>query len=220
MDDETDEPTNAPEVAVEDALRAGAAIYNAGYYHAAHDAWEDRWLSLSSGTDDERLLRSLIQFTAVVYHGTEHNWSGAQGLAASASEYLSALPPDYRDVNVGDVRTYLARVADDPETLERRAPPPLRIAGGRVRLAGLAFEPATIAARILAAELDAYDPAVIERATAYAREERAADTRTTFIALIMDFVGEQHQRPLVYRRLSEQVQRRHRRERDVEGLFE
>ena len=23
-------------------LRAGVAIYNAGHYHAAHDAWEDR----------------------------------------------------------------------------------------------------------------------------------------------------------------------------------
>ncbi len=39
-----------------DQLRAGAAIYNDGYYHAAHDAWEARWLECEDGTDDERLL--------------------------------------------------------------------------------------------------------------------------------------------------------------------
>ena len=29
-------------------LRAGVAIYNDGYYHAAHDAWEERWLDLEA----------------------------------------------------------------------------------------------------------------------------------------------------------------------------
>ncbi|MFB6301121.1 MAG: DUF309 domain-containing protein, partial [Halobacteriales archaeon] len=48
-------------------LRAGIAIYNAGGYHAAHDAWEDHWLDLESGTDDERFLHGLIQFTAAVH---------------------------------------------------------------------------------------------------------------------------------------------------------
>jgi predicted metal-dependent hydrolase len=219
-DGDPDPESDLDEPDLEDALRAGAAIYNAGRYHAAHDAWEERWLALESGTDDERLLHGLIQFTAIVYHGTRNNWSGARGLAVSASEYLSSLPPAYRGINVGEIRTYLRRVAADAEHLERRAPPSIRVDGGRVRLAELAFEPATLAARVLADELEDYDPAVIDRAIAYAREERAEDTRTTFIALVRDFVGDPDRRPLVYRRLTEHVQRRRQRERDVEDLFE
>ena len=66
-------------------LRAGIAVYNAGEYHAAHDAWEDYWLDLERGTDDERLLHGLIQFTAAVHHAEERNWEGAVGLAESAT---------------------------------------------------------------------------------------------------------------------------------------
>ncbi|NIS31883.1 MAG: DUF309 domain-containing protein, partial [Actinobacteria bacterium] len=56
-------------------LRAGIAIYNAGGYHAAHDAWEDHWLELEAGTDDERFLHGLIQFTAAVHHAQGANWT-------------------------------------------------------------------------------------------------------------------------------------------------
>ena len=77
---------------MEAALRAGVAIYNAGEFHAAHDAWEAEWLGLDDGTDDERLLHGLIQFTAVVHHARERNWSGAVGLAESAGEYLADHP--------------------------------------------------------------------------------------------------------------------------------
>ncbi|PSQ33570.1 DUF309 domain-containing protein [Halobacteriales archaeon SW_10_68_16] len=66
---------------MEPHLRAGVAIYNAGGHHAAHDAWEDHWLGLDAGTDDERFLHGLIQFTAAVYHARNRNWSGATGLA-------------------------------------------------------------------------------------------------------------------------------------------
>ena len=78
-------------------LRAGVAVYNAGRFHAAHDAWEEYWLGLESGADDERFLHGLIQFTAVVYHATEDNWSGAQGLAESAREYLADLRETHGD---------------------------------------------------------------------------------------------------------------------------
>lgn len=218
--DDAGELVDAPDADVDDALRAGAAIYNAGHYHAAHDAWEDRWLALDRGTDDERLLHGLIQFTAVAYHGIQGNWSGARGLAESATEYLSPLAPSYRGINVGTVRRYLRRVAADPETLERRSPPPLRFSGTVVQLEDLPFAASMLAAPILAAELDEYDPEVIDRAVTYARAEREGGSRSTFIALVQDFLGEQRQRPLVYQRLAAHVQRRHRRETDVEGFFD
>ena len=42
-------------------LRAGAAIYNTGEFHAAHDAWEELWLDMDDGPDRD-LLQGLIQF--------------------------------------------------------------------------------------------------------------------------------------------------------------
>src|SRR6056297_1954318 len=100
---------------MDQALRIGLVVFNAEDYHAAHDAWEDEWLDLPSGSDDERFLHGLIQYTAAVYHTRTGNWSGARGLAESAGDYLAGLPDDYRGVNVGSVREYLRRLAADPE---------------------------------------------------------------------------------------------------------
>ena len=205
---------------MDDAVRAGVAIFNAGGYHAAHDAWEDRWLELERGSDDERFLHGLIQFTAAVYHARNRNWSGATGLTESAGEYLSGLPDGYRGVNVGAVRTYLRRLGADPELIERRRPPRLTHDGAALEPADLDFEAAALAAGVLAEESAEYDEEVVERAVEFAREERAEGTRTRFIAFVMDFAGDAARRPVVYQRLREHVERRETRRRDVEGLFD
>ncbi|MFC6726740.1 DUF309 domain-containing protein, partial [Halobium palmae] len=70
------------------------------------------------------------------------------------------------------------------------------------------------------AEADRYDEATVERAIELAREEIAEGTRTQFTALVTDFADETAHRDLVYRRLSEHVERRDRKASDVEGLFE
>ncbi|ELZ94766.1 hypothetical protein C440_06817 [Haloferax mucosum ATCC BAA-1512] len=95
---------------MDDSLRAGIAIYNAGAYRAAHGAWEATWLRLEDETDDERFLHGLIQFTAAVHHVRDDNDAGAVGLARSAREYLSGLDDDYRGVNLDAVRSYLAHL--------------------------------------------------------------------------------------------------------------
>ena len=205
---------------MDDAVRAGVAIFNAGGYHAAHDAWEDRWLDLERGSDDERFLHGLIQYTAAVYHARNRNWSGATGLAESAGEYLADLPADYRGVNVGDVRTYLCRLRADPELIERRRPLSLTVEGRRLAPADLDFDAAAVAALVLAEEAEAYDEAVLERAVEFARRERQAGSRTRFIAFVMDFASDPERRPLIYQRLREHVERRESRRRDVEGLFD
>ncbi|MFC6990196.1 DUF309 domain-containing protein [Haloplanus sp. GCM10025708] len=201
------------------SLRAGVAVYNAGRYHAAHDAWEDVWLDLESGSTDERLLHGLIQFTAAIYHARTRNWSGATGLATSARSYLAELPATYRGVDVATVRTYLGALGSDPELAERGPPPALTVDGCTVTLDGLDFEAAAVAAVVLAEESDDYDAAVLERAVGYAREELAG-TGTQFVAGVMDFVADADRRGLVYRRLRAHVERRVQREDDVAGLFE
>ena len=206
---------------MDDALRAGVAVYNAGEHHAAHDAWEDRWLDLEAGTDDERFLHGLIQFTAAVYHARRRNWSGATGLAGSAAGYLAGLDPAYREVNVAEVRAYLDRLAADPELIERRRALQLRYEGEVLTPADLDFGEAAVAAEVLAEEYDRYDEGVLADAIRYAYEERRREEgRTRFVGLVMDFAAEDARRDLVYRRLEGHVDRRRAEEEDVAGLFE
>ncbi len=200
------------------SLTAGIAVYNAGEYHAAHDAWEATWLELETGTDDERFLHGLIQFTAVVYHGRRRNWSGARKLARSAGGYLDGLTADYRGVDLTAVRTYLARIAADPEYAERARPPALRHEGRERTPADLSLDALAIAADVVAEE-HVFDDDVVEAAVEYAREEEGT-ARSRFRALVADFVHESERRTLVYSRLRDHVQRRRREETDVEGLFE
>ena len=201
------------------SLRAGVAIYNAGEYHAAHDAWEEPWLGLDDGTDDERFLHGLIQFTAAIHHARTRNWSGATGLAESAGDYLAGLRSPYRGVDIDAVRRALSTLAADPEVIERRRPPPLRYEGAALALADLRFEAAAVAALVLAEE-DGYDAEPIERAITLAREEIAGGERTLFTTTVMEFVTADATRSLVYRRLVDHVERRNREDADVEGLFE
>lgn len=200
------------------ALRVGIALYNAGHYHAAHDAWEPVWLDLHDG-DDERLLHGLIQYTAAIHHARTRNWAGATGLAASAREYLSGLPASYRGVDLAPIRRTLRTLADDPEWIERARPPLLTHRGESVSPADLDTEESLVAAPILASA-GGYDAALVERACGYAREALETGKSDPFLALCTDFVREPTHRDLVYGRLSDRVSRRRSRERDVEGLFD
>jgi predicted metal-dependent hydrolase len=204
---------------MEEQLRAGIAIYNAGATHAAHDAWEEVWLDLPTGSDDERLLHGLIQFTAAIYHAQNRNWSGTVGLAESGREYLIQLPSTYRGVDIEALRNYLQALKKDPERIERASPPVLTYKGQPLAAADLELGAITTAAEVLAEEFDQYDEAVVEDAIEYAREE-ADSSQTEFISLLTTFVDESTHRGIVYNRLESQVERRRRKERDVAGLFD
>jgi len=200
-------------------LRAGIAVYNEGHYHAAHDAWEAHWLDLDDG-DDERFLHGLIQFTAAVYHARTRNWSGATGLAESAGEYLAPLPTDYRGVNVGEVRDYLAALRRDPARIERGPAPALTYEDEPLGLTDLDFDATAIAAEVLAEDLG-YDEALFEQAVRYARADLAeGDEGSQFVTFLLDFVRDPDSRAIVAQRLSEHVDRRDHRESDVDGLFD
>jgi hypothetical protein len=201
-------------------LRAGLAIFNAGEHHAAHDAWEEYWLDLTSGTDDERLLHGLIQYTAAVYHARNDNWSGARGLAESAREYLADLPATYHGVDVAAVREYLADLRTDPAIAADEPPLSLTHKGKIVTLADLDFEATCTAAAVLAEEHE-YDETMVDRAITFARADIDAErTGSPFVTLLFDFVREPDDRPVIAQRLSEHVSRRTSKEADVEGLFE
>jgi predicted metal-dependent hydrolase len=203
-------------------LQAGIAVFNEGEYHAAHDAWEDRWLDLEEGTDDERFLHGLIQFTAAVHHATNGNDEGARGLAESAAEYLDGLGDTHRGVALDTVRPFLSRLAADPALLARAEPEPpqLTYEGRALAYDDLGVEATAIAAEILAEEM-AFDPAPIRRATTYAREDLSVGYESSeFVALLFDFVREPENRGIVHDRLAAAVSKRAREEDDVAGLFD
>ncbi|MDT5263192.1 MAG: uncharacterized protein QOC61_2196 [Acidobacteriota bacterium] len=54
---------------------AGIDLYNAGEFHAAHDAWEDRWRD-DCGPREKLFLQALIQ-SAVIFHHIEIGRRGA-----------------------------------------------------------------------------------------------------------------------------------------------
>lgn len=204
---------------MEEYLRAGAAIFHAEFHHAAHDAWEERWLDLEDGTPDERLLHGLIQFTAVVHHGHAGNWTGAQGLAESAFEYLSEVPDETRDVALEPIRSYLSRVATDPEHLERSRPPPVRIEGVAPTFDTLDPDAAFIVAPILADALG-HDEDAITAGVQYAREDlERGEGSSRFVALLLDYVRESAHRETIVHRVSSLADRRRTRIEDVEDLF-
>ncbi|EJN60962.1 hypothetical protein HSB1_15650 [Halogranum salarium B-1] len=216
----TDVPSETNEhESIDDALRAGVALYNDGEHHAAHDAWEDHWLELEKGSDDERFLHGLIQFTAAIYHARRGNWSGATGLAESATEYLTALPTPYRGVDVDAVRTSLRSLRSDPERIERERPPVLTVDGDVLTARDLDFDIAAVAAAVIAEEYDRYDEAVVDAGIGFAREELGG-AQTRYITFVMDFAADAVHRDVVYQRLAEHVERRQQRASDVAGLFD
>jgi hypothetical protein len=206
-------------VGLDDSLRAGIAVHNAGFYHAAHDAWEQRWLDLEEG-DEKDFLQGLIQFTAAVHHATNRNWEGTVGLAESAQAYLAALPNEYEGVNVGAVRDWLSRLERDPELVEREPVLALTHGGQVVHLADLEY-PAVAVAAPLVAEATGYDEAVVERGAEYALADLAAEeVGSPFVTLVLDVLTAGERRPVVVQRLAQHVERRRSKEDDVEGLFD
>lgn len=209
-------------------LRAGIAIYNAGYYHAAHDAWEEYWMGLSAGQDRD-FLQGLIQFTAAVYHTTNDNWIGARKLAGTSQEYLEGLGERYRDVDLSTVRYHLRALERDTERVGAEPPPQIAYNGNRVGLDDLDFEATGVAATVLAEDL-AYDESVFERGVEYATRDLEDGNETSpFVSLVFDFVRESQagaepdteidRRDIIAQRLGEHVDRRRSREADVDGLF-
>ena len=115
---------------------AGIDLYNAGEFHAAHDAWEERWRD-DCGPREKLFLQALIQ-SAVVFHHVEIGRRGAARrmyrMALEKFERLGAA----RYMSL-DVRDYLAQLARSLAWLEAAADPreataPADLAPPRIRL--------------------------------------------------------------------------------------
>ncbi|WEL18494.1 Putative metal-dependent hydrolase [Halorhabdus sp. SVX81] len=201
------------------ALRAGIALYNAGYYRITHDAWEAPWIGMGGRQEPKDFLQGLIQFTVAIHHATVDNESGARKLAGRAQTYLEGYPEEYQGVNLVPVRAYLAALEADPAHVEDTDPPTMTHHGEGVELTDLDFEETTLAADAIA-EVEG-DENLLDAAIEYAEADlEAGDEGSQFVTFVFDYVRRPDDRAIIRQRLSEHVDRRESREADVEGLFE
>ena len=99
---------------------AGIELYNEGEFHAAHDAWEERWRD-DAGPSEKLFLQALIQ-SAVVFHHLEIGRRGAaRRMYQLATEKFARLGADrFMSLDLTDYRRQLERSlswlleADDP----------------------------------------------------------------------------------------------------------
>ena len=99
---------------------AGIDLYNAGEFHAAHDAWEERWRD-DCGPREKLFLQALIQ-SAVVFHHVEIGRRGAaRRMYHMALEKFERLGAE-RFMSL-DITDYLAQLARAVAWLEAAEDP-------------------------------------------------------------------------------------------------
>ena len=118
---------------------AGIDLYNAREFHAAHDAWEERWRD-DCGPREKLFLQALIQ-SAVVFHHIEIGRRGAaRRMYRMALEKFARLGASrFMSLDIDDYLAQLARslswleASGDPRDAARPedfAPPRIRLLPG------------------------------------------------------------------------------------------
>jgi len=114
------------------ALEGGRALFNAGRFYEAHEAWEAAWLTEAG--EVRRLLQGLIQVAAGYLKALDHRRpAGAARLLGAGLEKLQALPEESLGLALGPFRERVAEnlhevrrwLAGEGSGLEKGAAPPL-----------------------------------------------------------------------------------------------
>lgn len=90
----------------------GIDLFNEGEFHAAHDAWEDRWMG-EVGRDEKLFLQAMIQ-SAVAFHHLEIGRPGAaRRMYQMAKEKFNRLGvPVFMSLDLIDYQAQLDRALD------------------------------------------------------------------------------------------------------------
>jgi hypothetical protein len=91
---------------------AGIDLFNEGEFHAAHDAWEDRWMG-EVGRDEKLFLQAMIQ-SAVAFHHLEIGRPGAaRRMYQMAKEKFARLGvKNFMSLDLEDYQAQLDRALD------------------------------------------------------------------------------------------------------------
>src|SRR6195256_4068067 len=104
---------------------AGIDLYNAGEYHAPHDAWEERWMG-AVGPDEKIFLHAMIQ-SAVAFHHLQIGRPGAaRRMYLMAKEKFARLnQPVFMSLDLAEYQGQLDRAlawllsVPDPREIEQ-----------------------------------------------------------------------------------------------------
>ena len=104
---------------------AGIDLYNEGEFHAAHDAWEERWRDLA-GPREKLFLQALIQSSVAFHHLQIGRPGAARRMYLMAKEKFARLGVDcFMSLDLVEYQAGLDRAlawllgAADPRELER-----------------------------------------------------------------------------------------------------
>jgi Domain of unknown function (DUF309) len=110
---------------------AGIDLYNAGEFHAAHDAWEERWMG-EVGPQEKLFLQAMIQ-SAVAFHHLDIGRPGAaRQMYLRAKEKFARLAcPVFMSLDLDDYQaqldaalSWLLSVPDPRELTQPEIVPP------------------------------------------------------------------------------------------------
>ena len=114
---------------------AGIDLYNSGEFHAAHDAWEERWMG-PVAPDEKLFLQAMIQ-SAVAFHHLQIGRPGAaRRMYLMAKEKFARLnQPVFMSLDLTDYQSQLDRALSwllsvaDPREIEQPpiVPPVIRL---------------------------------------------------------------------------------------------
>src|SRR6059058_4143384 len=117
---------------------AGIDLYNSGEFHAAHDAWEERWMG-PVGRDERLFLQAMIQ-SAVAFHHLQIGRPGAarQMYLAAKEKFARLNRRVFMSLDVEDYQAQLDRAlawllsVPDPREIEAPdfEPPTIRLLAG------------------------------------------------------------------------------------------
>jgi hypothetical protein len=96
-------------VAYPDDYLVGIALYNSGEFHAAHDAWEARWVD-DAGPREKLFLQAMIQ-SAVAFHHLEIGRRGAarQMYLMAKEKFARLQTPRFMSLDLVDYQAQLDR---------------------------------------------------------------------------------------------------------------
>lgn len=92
------DPENFDAEADARAFEEGVRLFNAGEYHASHEAFEKCWLKSESADTD--FYKGLIQAAICMHHLSRSNVEGARKLYSGHRRLLGAYLPQHRGVDV------------------------------------------------------------------------------------------------------------------------
>jgi predicted metal-dependent hydrolase len=138
-------PTVAPHYTEEHIIAypieylAGIDLYNAGEYHAAHDAWEERWMG-PVDANEKLFLQAMIQ-SAVAFHHLQIGRPGAaRQMYLAAKEKFArlncrvfmSLDLEEYQAQLDRALSWLLSVPDPREIAQPEIEPPMISLGPRI----------------------------------------------------------------------------------------